>query len=382
MERRLLPQPLLARSTPGIGQHVGALDQQLMRDPADGDNDPVRHVTGGASAASVCILCFNYERFVGRAIDSALAQRGADVEVVVVDDGSTDGSRSVIESYGSRLQLVSKANGGQASAMNAGLAASTAQFVVFLDADDELYPDAVAAALDAFGRIVPGRPVAKVQWRLDVVDADGVPTGATHPPSRWALPTGDISAVVAARRSWVWPPTSGGAYRRAALDDIGPIPESEYRIEADRYLSTLIPFCGPIVSLERPYGSYRIHATNSYARRPLEGERLRRKITQTLADHDRVAQFARARGVAYPHSPLDQLDPAFAAYRLASLVLDPQQHPIPGDRRLALLRRGVRAQLGHPMHPWRRRLGRSAWFVATGLAPGRLAGRFALAGLR
>ena len=70
---------------------------------------------------SIVIDNFNYARFVGAAIDSALAQSYAPVEVVVVDDGSTDHSREVISSYADRVSAIFKPNGGHASAFNAGV---------------------------------------------------------------------------------------------------------------------------------------------------------------------------------------------------------------------------------------------------------------------
>jgi len=70
---------------------------------------------------SIIIDNYNYGRFLGEAIDSALAQTYPHVEVIVVDDGSTDNSREVIAKYGDRIIPVLKENGGQASAFNAGL---------------------------------------------------------------------------------------------------------------------------------------------------------------------------------------------------------------------------------------------------------------------
>ena len=79
----------------------------------------------GGTRVSVIINNYNYGHFLGAAIDSALTQTYAPIEVVVVDDGSTDDSRNVIAGYGSRIRAVLKVNGGQASAFNAGFAAST-----------------------------------------------------------------------------------------------------------------------------------------------------------------------------------------------------------------------------------------------------------------
>src|SRR4051794_40007232 len=99
--------------------------------------------------ASVIITNYNYGRWLGEAIDSALAQADAEVEVIVVDDGSTDDSPDVIASYDGHVHAVFQANAGQAAAINAGFAASRGDPVLFLDADDVLLPHAVARARSA-----------------------------------------------------------------------------------------------------------------------------------------------------------------------------------------------------------------------------------------
>ena len=100
--------------------------------------------------ASVIVNNYNYGKFLPQAIDSALEQTYPRVEVIVVDDGSTDDSREIISRYDSRIRSVLKSNGGQASALNAGFTASHGDVVLFLDADDFLYPSAVANAVDLF----------------------------------------------------------------------------------------------------------------------------------------------------------------------------------------------------------------------------------------
>ena len=91
---------------------------------------------------SIVINNYNYGRFLADAIDSALTQTHPQLEVIVVDDGSTDNSREVIARYGDRIRPILKPNGGQASAMNAGVAASTGDIIFFLDSDDMLLPEA------------------------------------------------------------------------------------------------------------------------------------------------------------------------------------------------------------------------------------------------
>src|SRR5689334_15193361 len=86
--------------------------------------------------ASIIINNFNYARYLGEAVDSALGQTYPNVEVIVVDDGSTDSSREVIERYGDRIRSVFKTNGGQPSAINAGFQVSRGELIANLDSDD------------------------------------------------------------------------------------------------------------------------------------------------------------------------------------------------------------------------------------------------------
>ena len=129
--------------------------------------------------ASIVINNYNYERYIEQAIRSALAQTYAEVEVIVVDDGSTDGSREIIERYAASLQAVFKKNGGQTSAMNAGFGASSGDVVFFLDADDALIPSAVEQAMPHFG----DDDVVKVHWPLRIITRTGRETGAVKPPA-------------------------------------------------------------------------------------------------------------------------------------------------------------------------------------------------------
>src|SRR5258708_32914616 len=96
---------------------------------------------------SVIITSHDYERYLGDAIASALDQRGAAAEVIVVDDGSTDGSREVIESFGDRVTAIFQANAGQAVAQNRGYRASSGGAAVFLPAARLLDPDAASHVL-------------------------------------------------------------------------------------------------------------------------------------------------------------------------------------------------------------------------------------------
>jgi glycosyltransferase involved in cell wall biosynthesis len=87
---------------------------------------------------SIIINNYNYDRYVRMAIESALHQSWQNVEVIVVDDGSTDKSREIIQKYEHKARIILKENGGQGSAFNAGFAESKGEIILFLDADDML----------------------------------------------------------------------------------------------------------------------------------------------------------------------------------------------------------------------------------------------------
>src|SRR5580698_2629233 len=105
-----------------------------------------------APSVSIIINNFNYGRFLSEAIVSALDQKYRGFEVIVVDDGSTDNSLDIVASYGNRLRLVSKENGGQASAFNAGFATSIGEVICFLDSDDRFLPDKLSHIVNIFNR--------------------------------------------------------------------------------------------------------------------------------------------------------------------------------------------------------------------------------------
>ncbi len=106
----------------------------------------------GAMSISVIIPTFNRLHTLPAAIDSALAQTHPRVEVVVVDDGSTDDTDALLRSYDDRLCVLTQPNAGVAAARNAGVAASTGEVVMFLDSDDTLLPDAAAIHAEALTR--------------------------------------------------------------------------------------------------------------------------------------------------------------------------------------------------------------------------------------
>ena len=106
-------------------------------------------VKSGAALVSIVVPCFKQAHFLPEAIESVLAQTHPHVEAVVVDDGSPDETAAVAARY-QNIQYFHQQNRGRAEARNAGFRASRGEYVVFLDADDRLLPDAIAAHLRCF----------------------------------------------------------------------------------------------------------------------------------------------------------------------------------------------------------------------------------------
>ena len=100
---------------------------------------------------SILIPVYNARQWVGAAIDSALAQTWPDTEVIVLDDGSTDGSLDVVQAYAGRVRIHTQSNGGQNVSRNRLTEFSRGDWLVYLDADDELSADAVRLKLEAAG---------------------------------------------------------------------------------------------------------------------------------------------------------------------------------------------------------------------------------------
>src|SRR5262249_49966356 len=122
---------------------------------------PVQELGSGACVmvaavrVTVVVPCYNAAAFVGGALESALGQSHGDLEVIVVDDGSTDGSWELVGGFGARIRSERIAHGGAARARNHGLAQASGRFVLFLDADDVLARDTIADLLRALTAAPP-----------------------------------------------------------------------------------------------------------------------------------------------------------------------------------------------------------------------------------
>ncbi len=229
-----------------------------------------------APLVSVLTASYNYARYLGRALESLLAQSYPHFEAVVCDDGSTDGSRDVAERYARRdprIRLLAKENGGVASALNAAYRAARGEVVCLLDADDFFAPQKLARVVDGFRQ----RPESGLALHA-MQEVDEAERAVRRIPFPGACETGWLAARVLARGGrWRAMPASALSFRRAVAERLFPIPEPSFRSEADGFLVTLAPLLTPVAYVPEVLAGYRLHGANlTGTRRPDRAVAVRR----------------------------------------------------------------------------------------------------------
>ncbi len=178
---------------------------------------------------SIICLCYNQKKYVGAAIRSALAQTYAHIELIVVDDGSSDGSKEEIykELYGKSIEFIDiPENIGNCAAFNKGLARSSGEYILDLAADDLLLPMRVEIGLQDFAA---AGPKAGVHFSdAFIVDEEGQPLGTHYSRDKdgklvTAVPTGDVYLELIGKY-FICPPTM--MFKREVLDQIGGYDET------------------------------------------------------------------------------------------------------------------------------------------------------------
>ena len=242
---------------------------------------------------------YNYAHFIEEAIDSVLAQDFSreQMEILVVDDGSTDDTADRVRKYGNRIQYFCKTNGGQASSFNFGIARARGEIVAFLDGDDYWLPGKLQRVVAEFEKYAEAGMVyhnfcCKRDTSPDPVPDHGLAgVSGFLPDNRKMLLGFDLF------------PTATLAFRRSVLERLLPVPESLV-VQADAHLTACGIFVAPIVYIDQPLTVYRVHAGNIWncvANTPqgcniFEGDssakaRLQRRIVTTRAIREGVEQW-------------------------------------------------------------------------------------------
>lgn len=316
---------------------------------------------------SIIIDNYNYAQYVAEAVESALAQTYPNCEVIVVDDGSTDNSRDVLQHYASQVQLICQPNAGQAAAFNTGFRHCSGDLILFLDSDDRLHLRAMQTLVAAW------KPqYSKIQFPLAVIDGDGIATGMTMPSNR--LSEGNVLPSLLAKGRYMTAPTSGNLYSRAFLNTVMPMPEREWSQGNDSYLNTVAGFAGPVGAIDYPLGNYRVHGESMSTilyRGQINLVQIEKLITHGERQQALVKRLAEERTLACRPNGLNshwlQLKLVLTRQKLSSRSLRDWQHL------LANCWRFVRSVMTDAEVRPLRRIQLAGWALSSTLAPARFA---------
>ena len=226
---------------------------------------------------SVIIPCFNYGHFLTQAVGSIEGQHYPRTEIIVVDDGSTDGTAQVARAHG--VRLLRQRNHGLSEARNAGLAVAHGDIVLFLDADDELLPDSISSGV----RALQSHPAAACVVRpCQVIDAAGV----VLPARLRSIGSGDDLYEHWLTQNFVWTP-GAAMFRREPINAAGGF-SADVGAAADYALYLRFARDGRVVYQPQPAVRYRQHDRNM-SRDPVL------MLESTLAVFDRERRHVPAR---------------------------------------------------------------------------------------
>jgi len=214
------------------------------------------------------------------------------VEILVVDDGSTDDTEQRLQKFGDAIRYLKKPNGGQASAFNFGWSHARGEFIALLDADDVWLPNKLSSMHQAFlSHPEIGMAFHRVyEWTEDGQQSPrdhfiGVPAMRVTDSRFWLLcyPMMQASSLV---------------FRRPALEDLLPIPE-ELRTQADAYLTALIIFLCPVMGVNEYLAKYRIHGANLFGSENagLKQSQLQNRMAMRETLVEEISEWLRKHGI-------------------------------------------------------------------------------------
>lgn len=241
---------------------------------------------------SVIINNYNYDRFLTEAINSVLNQTYPFVEIVVVDDGSTDRSKEIISSYGNRVISVLKQNGGQASALNEGIKISSGELIFFLDSDDIFLPTKIEEMVELFEQLANNKETEIIisnyintineygeEVNVNVLEKLSTTCAWEYLPKIRGKTSKLIDGVITRLSTseqvyqfvckyrfipYLGMPTSGLAITKALASKVFPIPSEMVKVSADDFIVKGASILGSVYLTNKVLTKYRIHGSNSW----------------------------------------------------------------------------------------------------------------------
>ncbi|MBF2016559.1 MAG: glycosyltransferase [Rivularia sp. T60_A2020_040] len=242
---------------------------------------------------SVLIPNYNYAHYIGDALESVLHQTYSNFEVIVCDDGSTDNSCEVVNTYiqkNSRIKLVRKSNGGPASAWNAAYRESKGEIICLLDADDIWLHDKLQKVINAFH----SQPNCGLVFH-NVIQIDRQGELIKHQPMLSKFAEGWTAPFALKNGGFVdnIPPTSALSFRREVTELLLPMNETFLR-NVDAVVRNLAAFVTLMQPIPEILSKYRIHGSNIMAASSLKADFLEKELARSELVHQEVEQFVRS----------------------------------------------------------------------------------------
>ena len=225
----------------------------------------------GMIFASVLITNYNYEAFISEAIDSVLKQTYSNLEVIVVDDGSSDRSKDRILSYQNQIVPIFKENGGHTSAINTAFKESKGDIIFLLDADDTFHLEKVEQIIKHM-QSIPKQNLEQITDRsvliyhpLQVVDEKGDSLGFKYPRKHRSHPENMYSYACKYKfLPFVSGPTSGIAFTRRLGELIFPLPDKTRLMSGEDFIVRPASLLGEVYGLGSIHATYRLHGNNDW----------------------------------------------------------------------------------------------------------------------
>ncbi len=209
---------------------------------------------------SVLMPAYNREKYVGQAIDSVLAQTFTNYELFVIDDGSTDATLELLESYGARIKVLRQSNQGPEVARNKAAALAQGEYLVLLDSDDLLLPD----ALSTYDRIIRtfDSPPLIIGALTDFQDGEPIPANPQESLPIKVLKYRDYLSV----DRWMRISSSRIAVKKSVFSEIGGLRNTTaatFHLDSLNLILKVATY-GPCIVVQQPFtAAYRNHETNA-----------------------------------------------------------------------------------------------------------------------
>lgn len=237
---------------------------------------------------SVVINTYNYGRFIEETIESALAQDYPPerMEIIVVDDGSTDDTPDRIRKYEGRIRYFRTRNGDQCSAVTFGVGQAQGDLLALLDGDDLWLPNKLSRVAEEFAK---DPRVVMIYHRYVFWDCRDNTVWEPEDPSRVS---GDILADRRKLLAYCAPPTSSLVFRRDAFQPLTRIPLDRV-FNYDSFLTDAVPFLGPVACIPEVLAKNRVHGTNIWVagREGPDEQTIRRRIARWSASTEILREW-------------------------------------------------------------------------------------------